>query len=217
MGRPREFDLNEALDRAINYFSTHTYHEATVRELARYMRVSASSFYHTFGDKRRVYVEALKRYLQRLQAQQRQLYAQTEASIAGLRYRLLQMMDAQLAGEGDWGRLAVNATFETILSDSDVYTLLLDNQREFDAIFEAFFARCQNEGSISARHAPRMLGRFMVGVISNLTQRARLSSERQALEEIIEVALSALQSEGPATAYETKGSARGDDEHECSD
>jgi len=192
MGRPKEFDLDEAINRAIDYFAAHTYHEATVRDLARHMGISASSFYHTFGDKHNLYVLSLSRYLERLQAEQSRLYAATEASITGLRQRLYQMIEAYLAGQSDWGRLAVNATFETILSDPDVYALLLDNQRAFDAIFETFFARCQSSGAVSARRPPRMLGRFMVGVISNLTQRARLSADRLALGEIVETALDAL-------------------------
>jgi TetR/AcrR family transcriptional regulator, transcriptional repressor for nem operon len=192
MARPKEFSSEEVLDRAIEYFTTRTYHEATVRNLARHMGIGPSSFYHTFGDKHRVYVLALSRYLKRLQAEQWQVYSQAEASPAGLRDCLERMIDAHIAGYGDWGRFAVNAGLETILYDPEVHDLLLDNEREFDAIFEDFFRRCQSNGTVPQHFSPLALARFTEGMIAHVTQRARLTADRQALEEIVAVALRAL-------------------------
>ena len=194
MARPKEFDPDVAVDRAIEYFSRHTYRATTVRALARHMGIRSSSFYSTFGDKHQVYMLALTRYLERLQADQSELYAQTEASVDGLRRNLLHAIESYLAGPDgrDWGMFAVSATFETILHDPEVRALLLSNHRAFRDILEAFFLRCQSAGTVSARRSPRALARFVVGVITSLTTLARLDPDREVLEDMIAVALDAL-------------------------
>ena len=194
MARPKEFDPDEALDRAIDYFSRHTYRATTVRGLARHMGISSSSFYNTFGDKHRVYVLALTRYLERLQAEQSRLYAQTEPSVDGLRWNLLLAIDSYLTGskERDWGMFAASATFETILFDPQVHALLVSNHQAFRDILEGFFVRCQEAGTVSARRSSRALARYMVGIISSLTTLARLDPDREVLEDMVAVALDAL-------------------------
>jgi len=48
MARPKEFDPDEAVDRAIDYFSRHTYRATTVRGIARHIG-NSSSFYNTLA------------------------------------------------------------------------------------------------------------------------------------------------------------------------
>lgn len=194
MARPKGFDPEEAVDRAIEYFSRHTYRATSVRDLARHMGINSSSLYNTFGDKHRVYLLALARYLERLQAEQGRIYSQTEASVEGLYGVLHLAMDSYLAGpQGrDWGMFAVNATFEMILDDPEVRELLMCNHQAFRSILEAFFTRCQASGTVPAGRSPQALARFMVGVISSLTTLARLEPDREVLEDMISVALDAL-------------------------
>ena len=194
MARTKEFDPDKAVDRAIEYFSRHTYHATAVRALARHMGISSSSFYDTFGDKHQVYVLALTRYLTNLQTDQSRLYAETEASADGLRRVLHLMIDSYVTGrdQRDWGLLAVNATFETVLSDRQVRELLVSNYRAFCGILQTFFVRCQKANALAADRSPEALARFMVGVISSLTTLARLEPDRKMLEDTIDVALEIL-------------------------
>lgn len=62
-GRPREFDLDSALDKAIGTFSEHGYHATSVGKLTAAMRIAEGSLYKAFGDKRRVFLAALERYI----------------------------------------------------------------------------------------------------------------------------------------------------------
>ena len=62
MGRPREFDLDEALDRAMDVFWRKGYDGATLLDLTRAMRINRPSLYAAFGDKQALYRKALDRY-----------------------------------------------------------------------------------------------------------------------------------------------------------
>src|SRR6266404_7718399 len=62
MARPREFDREEVLEEAIKVFADHGFGGTSTDVLLKAMGISRQSMYDTFGDKRRLYLEALQRY-----------------------------------------------------------------------------------------------------------------------------------------------------------
>ena len=62
-GRTRQFDVDEALDRALEVFWARGYDGATLPELTRAMGINRPSLYAAFGNKEQLFREALARYL----------------------------------------------------------------------------------------------------------------------------------------------------------
>ncbi len=62
MGRPKQFDRDEALDSALELFWQLGYHDASVRRLSAAMGVNVATVFSEFGDKEGLYLEALARY-----------------------------------------------------------------------------------------------------------------------------------------------------------
>src|ERR1700681_405791 len=61
-GRTRQFDVDEALDRALEVFWTRGYEGATLPELTSAMGINRPSLYATFGNKEQLFRKALGRY-----------------------------------------------------------------------------------------------------------------------------------------------------------
>ena len=61
-GRPRSFDRDEALERAIAVFWEHGYDATSIALLTGALGIGAPSLYAAFGDKRALFLEALDRY-----------------------------------------------------------------------------------------------------------------------------------------------------------
>src|ERR1700734_845245 len=61
-GRPRQFDVDEALDRALEVFWSRGYEGATLPELTRAMGINRPSLYAAFGNKEQLFRKALDRY-----------------------------------------------------------------------------------------------------------------------------------------------------------
>jgi TetR/AcrR family transcriptional regulator, transcriptional repressor for nem operon len=62
MARPKEFEREDALKKAVGIFSDHGYEGTSTEALIGAMGVSRQSLYDTFGDKWHLYLECLQRY-----------------------------------------------------------------------------------------------------------------------------------------------------------
>src|SRR5260221_2120905 len=62
VGRPRAFDIEKALDRALNVFWRKGYEGASLSDLTRAMRINRPSLYAAFGNKESLFCKALDRY-----------------------------------------------------------------------------------------------------------------------------------------------------------
>lgn len=62
IGRPREFDLDEALERALRVFWKRGYEGSSLTDLTRAMGITKPSMYAAFGNKEQLFRKALERY-----------------------------------------------------------------------------------------------------------------------------------------------------------
>ena len=63
MGRPREFDMDQALEQAVQAFWNHGYEATSLSDLMETMDLRKGSIYKAFGDKHSLFIAALDRYL----------------------------------------------------------------------------------------------------------------------------------------------------------
>ncbi|MBU8822970.1 TetR/AcrR family transcriptional regulator [Mycolicibacterium goodii] len=61
-GRPRSFDRDEALDKAIRLFWERGFEATSTRDLSRTLGIGMPSIYSAFGDKRQLFTEAVEVY-----------------------------------------------------------------------------------------------------------------------------------------------------------
>lgn len=61
-GRPLSFDRDTALEQAMHVFWERGYEAASITELTTAMGITAPSLYTAFGDKERLFLEAIERY-----------------------------------------------------------------------------------------------------------------------------------------------------------
>lgn len=62
-GRPRSFDREQALERAMEVFWRKGYEATSIHDLTDAMGINPPSLYAAFGDKEKLYLEAVEKYM----------------------------------------------------------------------------------------------------------------------------------------------------------
>ena len=190
MARPREFDRSEALDRAMLVFWQRGYEATFLDDLTRAMGINRPSLYNAFGDKRTLYMEALSRY--RDLHGGKMLAALHQAPSVKLGFR--RIFDAIVAESTEGccrGCMIVNSTIERCGDDVSAFVKEADeaSKRAFAAAIEG----AQRGGELSSRRDPEALAAYLYSAIQGLQVRAKAGDGREALEAVVDLALSVLE------------------------
>lgn len=122
MVRPREFDRGDALQRAVRVFWSRGFAATSTDDLVQAMGIGRQSLYNAFGDKRRLYLEALEAYQQGTVAGHLKRLGAPASPLAGLRDLLLGLI-AEDDGLRGLGCMGVGSVGEFGASDPDVAAL----------------------------------------------------------------------------------------------
>ncbi|MBR0838670.1 TetR/AcrR family transcriptional regulator [Bradyrhizobium liaoningense] len=111
-GRPREFDMDTALDRAVRVFRERGYHATSIGDLTAAMRLATGSVYKAFRDKHAVFLAAFERYTTLRQQQTSSAAARGANGRERLRNVLLSYVEHSQGSEGRRGCLVVGSAVE---------------------------------------------------------------------------------------------------------
>src|SRR5438309_3310133 len=95
-GRPREFDREAALEQAIDVFWRHGYEATSVSDLTAAMGINPPSLYAAFGDKEKLFLEAVERYQQQRRQSVMKVFDEAPTAKEAVR-RVLQDAARELA------------------------------------------------------------------------------------------------------------------------
>lgn len=192
MARSREFDQQEVLERAMEVFWRQGYKATSLEDLLGAMDLSKSSFYQTFGSKHELLLEVLRHYVETAMKEFVAPLLREGASRAEIEETLCGLVERALTPEGRRGCLVNNCTVEVAPHDLAVEAHIRAGQQFLeDALYRAV-RRGQQDGTISPGRDPRALARFLLNTLSGLNVLAKSNLGRQILEDVVRVALVAL-------------------------
>src|SRR5271154_1761032 len=111
-GRPREFDIDAALDKAVRVFCERGYHATSIADLTDAMELASGSIYKAFKDKRAVFLAAFDRSRLLRGESQRQLLDTCKSGRDKIRDLLNYYVDCTHGENGQRGCLVVNSAAE---------------------------------------------------------------------------------------------------------
>jgi AcrR family transcriptional regulator len=194
VGRPREFDVDEAVAAALPLFIEKGYEGATFGELIAAMNIKPPSFYAAFGNKEGLFRRVVKLYADRSVPIIADALSQPTA------YRAFERLLRLTADENtDPTRPAGCLFVQGALSCSDKAAGIREELRILrtaaEPLFEARIERAFAEGDTSIAGVPRKLARYVSTVVQGLAVQAAGGSTREDLHEIVDVALEGLSRE----------------------
>jgi AcrR family transcriptional regulator len=166
-GRPRAFDIDGVLDRAIEVFRENGYEGSSMADIERATGLNSSSIYNTFGSKETLFQRSLSRYESVRLAAITEVLAAGTAGLADL-HRALEFQQAESLSE--WGRggcLAINSMTELGPRAGDAKELLTEFRRQLADAIRLPLERAVALGEMRpdrVSHAVALLVTFTLGV-----------------------------------------------------
>ncbi len=191
MARPKEFDRDIALQKAIDVFCDHGYDGTSTEELTRAMDISRQSLYDTFGDKRQLYLQALQQYVADSVGEQIRALNSSPSSLKGVE-AALQAFVANASGAEAPGCLGIGATCEFGVSDREVTALINTADRALQSSLERRINEGKDAGEISADIDARSAAQFIKATLAGIKVAARGGAPVETLRDIARMAIRSL-------------------------
>jgi AcrR family transcriptional regulator len=195
IGRPRAFNVEQALDRALEVFWRKGYEGATLCDLTGAMGIKPPSLYAAFGNKEGLFRKALDRY------------AETRADFeraALAKPKLKDAIGTLLKGTADFltekcnpaGCLLVQGIAGAGEHDKCISDELCTRRAASEKMVRERLKRAKAEGELPRGADPAALARFVATVTQGMSVQAKAGATRAELRRVAETALRAFAGAG---------------------
>jgi len=189
-GRPRTFEFDAAMDRAVEAFWRHGYEACSLNILLEQMALSRSSFYQAFGDKNELFRAALTRYCQQQAAQLERQLAQSDSAWTFLHTSLVSIADSP--GEQPAGCLLVNSATELGAVSEPFRDAIEAGLARFREVFGKALKQAKSEGSITPQADIGVLTDLLLAYVCGLRTLSKAGIEADRLRAIAMATLDTL-------------------------
>lgn len=167
MARPRTFDEDAILDRAMLLFWRKGYEATAMSDLVSELGLGRGSIYAAFGDKHQLFIRALTRYLNRQDTLLTTALGTEGPAVAQLRGVLDRLLAADAAC-GNAGCFSVNSIAELLPHDQDVADLAQRSLRIAEEAFTRQLERAARDGELSSLITPTEGARLLITLIQGM-------------------------------------------------
>lgn len=191
-GRPREFDMDAVLDKAVVVFCERGYHATSIGDLTAATALASGSVYKAFKDKRGVYLAALDRYKKTRDAE---LRAAIEAGTSGrerVRIALAHYAEASHGARGRLGCMVVSSAAELATFDEELARWVAASLRRNETLLAGLLREGLADGSIPAHVDAATTARLMLCLIQGMRIVGKTGSARKDMLALVDVAMKTL-------------------------
>lgn len=184
-GRPLSFDRDAALDSAMHLFWRHGYEATSIADLTRVMGIMPPSLYAAFGDKRRLFLEAVQRYLGGLDAIEQKI-AEAPTAHDAARDLLVAAALGDTRDDAPPGCLLASSLVSSSTEADAVRESLAAIRRSIEAALRARIEREIREGILPSGSDAEILAGHVFAVIQGMSTLAKDGASRTKLLGIVD-------------------------------
>ncbi|MCQ8774263.1 TetR/AcrR family transcriptional regulator [Streptomyces telluris] len=192
MGRPKQFDPDVAVGKAMDVFWCKGYAATTPQDLVDELGIGKGSLYNAFGSKHALFERALERYRDTQSAALVELLDQTGPVRPLLRSALELLIETDLGPAGRHGCFAVNTAAELGGKDDASTELVRRMFERTEGAFKAAVERGQRTGEFAPERDADAAASLMLAALVGMRVIARAQGGRERLHRIVDAVLDAL-------------------------
>lgn len=191
IGRPRQFDETEALEKAMEVFWDRGYEAAGMTELLETMQISRQSCYNTFGEKRDLFLKAIRHYGNTAMSEACDALLKPGSPLSNVRKFLEQSANCACKS-GARGCMVVNSIVEFGGSDREVKKILRKMVTQIEAAIEKALQKAKDLGEIGRTADPESLAKFVAHVAFGFSALGKIKMCKNSSAAIVKYACNIL-------------------------
>jgi TetR/AcrR family transcriptional repressor of nem operon len=192
MPKAKYFDTDAALEKAMELFWKKGYNGTSINDLVDATGLSRSSLYDTYHDKHQLFMASLARY----QATQGKAFADELNKHHSSKKKIETIFRATLAAilKDPYGKgcFMVNSATEMVNQDKEIAGFATKDFEGMETLFLSLIKQGQEKGEIAKHHKPKALAHYLFSSYLGLRVLGQTTPDKAKLEDVIRIALSAL-------------------------
>ncbi len=190
MARKKEFDVNDALHKAMLLFWEQGYEKTSMKELVSQMGVHKGSMYDTFGDKHTLYVNTLEHYFEMAQQIIERGITHTNTAKEAIRFYFNWTIEHK--EDFPEGCLIVNTAVELAKHDPEARHWVNKGWDFSEQLILELILDGQQSGEFSKMLDAKEMSIYLMNSLIGLKVMAKTTTDREKINKIIEINLSFL-------------------------
>lgn len=192
-GRPREFEMDEMLDKAVLVFRERGFHATSIGDLSAAVGLPTGSIYKAFKDKRAVFLAAFDRYVSVRGEQLRKRLSKGETGYDKFRIALTFYADSAQSQEGVRGCMVVGTAAGIATFDEEITTKVKTAFERNENMLRELILLGQSDGSIPSRIDAAGVARFTLCLLQGMRVVGKVGASKAQMDAVVEQALKVLQ------------------------
>lgn len=188
----KSFDVGETLDRAMQLFWARGYEATSMQTLVDCTGLHRGSLYATYGDKRALFIAALRRYDESMR---RELVSDLEARYSpreAIRQLFLAFVAQASEPGGSRGCFLTNTALELAAHDPEICRIVAHGQEQIEAFFARMIRKGKAQADIATHVRPAETARGLLASLIGLVVLTRSRPDHSLLQSIMNDAIRRL-------------------------
>ena len=184
-GRPREFDRDKALESAMRLFWSRGYEATSISDLTKAMEITSPALYNAFGDKKRLFLEAVGCYEHGAGCFAQKALTEEPTAELAIRRLLLDAVKVFADPKNPKGCLIVLGATNCAIGSTDIFEALAGRRRAAENTVRARITAGQKAGELSDDADVDALAGMVTATLYGLAIKARDGAPRARLQRIV--------------------------------
>lgn len=191
-GRPKHYQDEELIDRAIEVFWQKGYNAASAQDLLKAMDIGQGSFYRSFpGGKKELYQKSLNRFLEKRIKEFHQGLGQSEDPIEFIKEFFYAVADRPTIKKSS-GCYLGNTVVELSNIDEETKLLSVALLSKMKDGFEKALKKAQVVGKLDANKSPKTIALYLINLWNGINVTQRMYPQKKQLLEVLKMNLQIL-------------------------
>ena len=169
------------------------YAATSIEDLIKTLHLSRSSLYDTFGDKRTLFLEALKLYSEKVLSATARTLNESPSPIVGIQ----KVFDDLIAGvgreTGALGCFMVNSVAELVPYDPDVTEIATKYADSLQQLFTTVLTEARSQKLVTKKQTPEQFAAYVFNMIQGIRVLIKSGATREQVQAISDITLNSLQ------------------------